>query len=149
MSITEIFPTQLTWQWSLNMIKVLWCRFQKWMGTFTILLVERSSERELFRYLSNQVFAVRTFINTKAMSVNFFLKCWKINLDLKNAAKNWEKAFSFPYDCIWIGIVNLSLLRIGYFSLAANELTSSPKIWHVNKRELFQLNCLGSDQLIW
>ena len=28
-------------------------------------------------------------------------------------------------------------------------LTSSTKIWHVNKRDFFRLNWLGSDQRIW
>ena len=67
----------------------------------------------------------------------------------KIASKNWGKKFCFWVNCIWIGIVNLSLLRTGYFSSAANVLTSSPKILHVNKREFFQLNQLGKNQLIW
>ena len=33
--------------------------------------------------------------------------------------------------------------------MAANVLTSSPKIWHVYKRDLFQLNWPRSDQWIW
>ena len=58
--------------------------------------------------------------------------------------------FFFYYDnYIWIGIVKLSLLRTGYFSSAANVLTSSPKIFHVNKKDFFQLNWLGSDEWIW
>ena len=67
----------------------------------------------------------------------------------KNAAKNWEIDFSFLDNYIWIGIVKLSLLRTGYFSSAANVLTSSPKIWHVNKRDFFQLIRLGSYERIW
>ena len=78
-----------------------------------------------------------------------FSKCLKFKLDLKNASKNWEKVFSFWDNCIWIDIVKLSLLRTGYFSLAANVLTSSTKIWHVNKRDFFQLNWIGSDKWIW
>ena len=34
-------------------------------------------------------------------------------------------------------------------SSAANVLTRSQKIWHVLKRNVFQLNWLGSDQSIW
>ena len=111
------FRTQFPCQWPINMIKVLWCRFQQCLGTFTILLVEASSETGLFRHLSDYVFGVR-------------------------------KIFSFWDNCIWIGIVKLSLLRTGYFSSVANVLTSSPKIWHVNKRDFLQLNCLSSDQWI-
>ena len=80
---------------------------------------------------------------------SFYSKFIKFNLAFKNGAKSWEKVFCLWDNCIWIGIVKLSLLRTGYFSSAANVLTSSPKIWHVNKRDFFQLNWLGSDQWIW
>ena len=51
-----------------------------------------------------------------------------------------EKKFCFWDNCIWIGIVKLSHLRTWYFSSAANVLTSSPKIFHVNKGDLLQLS---------
>ena len=70
----------------------------------------------------------------------FDSKFLKFNLNFKNAAKNSERVFSFSDNCIWIGIVKLSLLRTQYFSSAANVLTSSPKILHVNKRDFFQLS---------
>ena len=73
----------------------------------------------------------------------------KFKLDLENRAKNGEKLLCSWDNCIWICIVKLSLLRAGYFSSAAYMLTSSPEIWPVNKRDFFQLNWLGSDQLIW
>ena len=134
----------------MNMKKGLWCRLQHCLRTFTMFLVEGSSETWLFRHLSNHVFGVRNFGNTKAARVIFFFsKCSKFSLDFKNAAKNWEKLFSFRDNCIWIGIVKLSLLRTGYFSLTANVLTSSPKILHVNKRHFFTLNWFGSGQWIW
>ena len=59
---------------------------------------------------------------------SFFLKYLKFNLDFENALKNWEKVFCFRDNCIWIGIIKLSLLRRGYFSLVRNDLTSCPKI---------------------
>ena len=71
---------------------------------------------------------------------SFVSRCSKSNLDFKNVAKNSEKDFCFWDNCIWIGIVKLSLLRTGYFSSAANVLRSSPKIWHVNKRDFFKFN---------
>ena len=80
---------------------------------------------------------------------SFDSKCLKFNVDFKNAAKNWEKVFCFWDNCIWIGIVKLSLVRAGYFSLAGNVLTSSHRIWLMANRDFFQLNCLGSDQWIW
>ena len=238
----------------MNMIKVMWCRFQQCLGTFTMLLFEGSSKMGFFRHLSNHVFRVRSFGNIKAMrgiSVSkrskfkldfkngakswenvfsfsdnciwigivilsllrtgyfwlaanlltrnfwydadfnsawtllpcwlskgplkqdfsdiylstfldsviseiqklwgstFFSRCVKFNLDFRNTAKNWAKNFCYLDNCIWIGIVKLCHLRTGYFSSAANVLTSSPKIWHVNKRDFFQLNFLGSDRWIW
>ena len=122
----------------MNMIMVLWCRFQQCLGTFTMLLVEGSSETGLFRHLSDYVFGVRNFEITKSMRASFLSKCSKFHLDFKNAAKNGEKVFSIRDNCMWIGIVKLSLLRRGYFSSAANVLTSSPKICHVNKRNFLE-----------
>ena len=80
---------------------------------------------------------------------SFFSKYSKFNQDFKNAARNSEKVFCFWDNCISIGIVKLSLLRTGYFSLTMNVLTSSPKILHVNKADFFQRNWLGSDHWIW
>ena len=116
---------------------MLWCRFQEFLGTFTMLLVEGSSETGLFRHWSDYVFGVRNFENTKSTRVIFFPK---FNLDFKNAAQNWEKVFCFWGNCIRIDIVKVSLLRTGYLKSASNVLTSSPKIWHVNKRDFFRLN---------
>ena len=131
------------------MIKVLWCRFQQCFSTFSMLLVEGSSPTGHFRHLSTHDFGLRNFRNTKAMRVIFFSRCLKINLDFKNAAKNWEKDFCFWDNCICIAIVKLSQLKTRYTFSAANILTSSPKILHVNKREFFQLNGLSSDQWIF
>ena len=135
----RLFRTQFSCQWLLNRIKVLWLRFQQCLCTFTMLIVEGSSEMGVFRHLSNQ----------KAVTVIFHSKCLKFNIDFKKAAKNSEKVFYFWDHCIWIGIVKLSQCRTRYFSSAANLLRSSPKIWHANKRDLFQLNFLCSDWWIW
>ena len=129
----------------MNTIKVLWCRFQQCFGTCAMLLVEASSKSRLFRHLSNHVFGVRNFGNTKVMMVIFFFKVFKISKRFQKCSKNFEKKICFRDNCIWIGIINSSLWRIRYFSLAANVLTSSPKISHVNKRDFFQRNFLCSD----
>ena len=76
---------------------------------------------------------------------SFLSKCSKFHLDFKNAVKNWQKVLCFWDNCIWIGIVKLSLLRRGYFSSVANVLTSSPKKSHAIKRDFFEHNFLGSD----
>ena len=145
MSIGEIFWTQLPCQLPMNMTMVLWCRFQGCLGTFNILFVEASSETGLFRHLSDYDFGVRNFQNAKSMRVIFF-KCLKVNLDFKNGAKNWQKAFNFSGNWIGIGVVKLSLWRARYFSSAANVLRSSPKILHIEKRDFFQPIFLGSYQ---
>ena len=124
--------------------------FQQFFGhVYHILLVEGSSETGLFRHLSNHVFRVRNFGNTKAVRVIFFFKTFKIYSRFPKCSKKFKKVFCLWDNCIWIDIVKLSLLTTGYFSLAANVLTSSPKIWNVNKRKFFGLNFLPSDQWIW
>ena len=70
------------------MIKVLWFRFQQCLGTFTMLLVEGSSQTGLSRHLYDYVFGVRNLGNTKSMRLNFFSKCLKLHVDFKNAGKN-------------------------------------------------------------
>ena len=109
------------------MIKVLRCRFQQCLATFTKLLLERFSQTGLFRHLYDYDFGVRNF-------------------KLQNP---WEKLFCFWDSCIWTGIVKLSLLRRGYFSSPANVLANTPKILQVDKREFFQLNWLGRGQWVW
>ena len=145
----RLFPTQLTWQGSVNMVKVLWCRFQKGWARFSWCFSKAPLKRNFLGiYLT-------TFSNSVILKIQSLWgsspssKYLKFHVDFKNAAKNCEKVFSFPDTCIWIGIVKLSLLRTGYFSSAANVLTSSPKIWHVNKRDFFEQDFLASDQWTW
>ena len=144
-----LFPTQLTWQWSMNMIKMLSCRFQQWFRRFSMLLVEGSSKTRLFRHFSEYLFGVHNFEVTKSMTILFFVKMFEIWSILQKCCKNFTKCFCFWDNCIWIGIVNLSLLRTGYFSWAANVLRSSPKNGHSRNRDFYQLNWLGSNQWIW
>ena len=81
---------------------------------------------------------------------SFFVSKYLIfHLDFKNSVKNSGKVLCFWENCIWIGIVKFSLLRTWYSSTAANVLTSSPKILHVDKRDFFQLNLFSSDRWIW
>ena len=85
--------------------------------------------------------------NLRASS--FFPKCLKFKLNLKKSARNCQKMLCFWHNCIWIAIVKLSLLRTRYFSSATSVLISSPKILHVNERDIFQFNWLATDQWIW
>ena len=118
------------------------------LGTFTILLVEASSETGLFRHLSDYVFGVRNFEITKSMSIIFFVKMFKILARFQKCSKKLTKVLCFCHSWIWIGIVKLPLLRTGYLSSAANVLTSSPSMWPLKNREFFQLDQLGIVQSI-
>ena len=130
----------------MKMIKTMWWRCEPCLGTFTMLLVEASSETGLFRHLSNHVFRVRNFGNTKAVRIIFCSKMFKIESRFQKCSQKLREIFCFWDNSIWIGIVKLSLLGTGKFSSASNVLTSSPKIFHVNKRDFFQLNWPCSDQ---
>ena len=149
MSKRATFSNSIDLAVNINMIKVMWCRFEQCLGTFTMLLVEGSSEKGLFRHLSNHVFRVCNFGNEKAVCVIFFSKIFKTYIRFQKCSKKCWKVYCFLDNCISIGTIKLCLLRTGYFSSAHNKLTSSPKIWQVNKTDFFQLNWLGSDQRIW
>ena len=62
--------------------------------------------------------------------------------------KNWEKAFCFLDNCIWIGCVNWSLVRRVNLWPVVNALTNRQKILHITKRDIFQLHSLHIDQEI-
>ena len=131
------------------LIKMLSLIFQQWFGWFTMLLVGRFSGTRLFRHLSDYVFGGRNLANTKSMKVIFFSKYLKFTLYFKNEGKKGVKVSCFWDNWIWIGIVKLSLVRAGYFSLAGIVLTSSHRIWLMTNKDFFQVNCLGRDQWIW
>ena len=65
------------------------------LGKVTKVLVDGSSQTWLFRHLSKYVLRVRKFEKTKAARVIFSPKMFKIELDFKKSAKNWEKSFGF------------------------------------------------------
>ena len=146
MSLTETFSNSIDLVVINESGKGTVIQIEQCLGTFTMLLVEGPSENWLFRHLPDYVFGVCNLGNTKAKRVIIYSKYIRLNLDLKDTAKKWEKVFWFGDNCIWICIVNLSLLRTGYFPSEANLLTRSLKIFHVNKRDFFQVNWLGRHQ---
>ena len=93
--IDFVFPTQLTWQLSFDVIKVLWFRFQQCWGMFTMLLVEGFSQTHFFRHLSDYVLGVRNFVKTKSMKVMFFFKIFKIYCRFRKSSKKFRKSFLF------------------------------------------------------
>ena len=68
------------------------CKFQQYLGTSAMMLIEGSSETGLFRHLSNHVFGVRNFENTKSMRVTFLSKCLNLN-SISKLLKKIDKKF--------------------------------------------------------
>ena len=112
-----------------------------------MLLLRRTSKTGPFRHFSGHVFRGRNFLNTKSLRIIFFSEISKSAF--QKFSQQFKKFFCFWDNCIWIGLIKLSLLRTGYFSSASNVLTSIPKIWHANKRDFVGHNFLASDQWIW
>ena len=52
----DFFQTELPFQWSINMVKLLSFKFQQCFGLFLMLLVKGSCKTGLFRHISNNVF---------------------------------------------------------------------------------------------
>ena len=82
-------------------------------------------------------------------------KCLKNPISQDPSISNMVKVAKHSWNLHSIFIIlielndKLSLLKTGYFSLEANVLASSPKIWNVKNKGILQLNWLGSDQWIW
>ena len=63
------------------MVKVLSWRFHKCFGFFKMLIVKGYSETGLLREWLNQVFDSLKFESTLAMTIIFFSKCLKLDVD--------------------------------------------------------------------
>ena len=136
-----LFVTQLTWFFDED--------FKSSWSPLTSSFLKGPLEREFWDiYMTMFSESVISEIQNLWGS-SFFSKCSTFKLDFESAAKTGEKRFSSWDNCISIGIVKLSLLRTGSFSLAANVLPSYPQIFHVNQRDFFQLSWLCNDHSIW
>ena len=62
----------------MNRKKVLSCRFQQRFGTLTMLLLQGFPVTGRLRHLSDHVYAVHKFGDTKSMRVIFFFNKFKI-----------------------------------------------------------------------
>ena len=131
------------------MLMMLALNLNHCFGPFAMLPVEGSSQTTLFRDLSNPLFGVLNFGNSEAMRVTLFRKCWKFDVDLKNAHKNSEKVFCFCDKCISIVPIESFLLRREYLSSIVNDFTKSLKNLHLTKSVFFKLSYFQSDQWIW
>ena len=59
---------------------------------------------------------------------DFFLKVFKFLSAFQKWWKSWEKAFCFLDNWIWIGCINLSLLRRENLWSTVNVFTNSPRV---------------------
>ena len=73
----------------------------------TILLLQASSEMEPFRHLSDYVFGVCNFENTKSMRVILFFKMFKIETTSQKYSKGAEKKV-FDSEIIASQLVSLN-----------------------------------------
>ena len=71
----------------MNLIKMLWCRFGQSFRTFTMLLVEETSEMGFFTDLSDYVFRVHNFLNTKSIYL-FIYSLFNVHNYRKNTVYN-------------------------------------------------------------
>ena len=69
-------------------------------------------------------FTVCNFENRLAMTIKFFLKCLKFDVNARNGTKNWEKGFRFLDNCICIGSSKFSQFQRLYLSSVVNVLTN-------------------------
>ena len=149
--VTRRHPFQLNY---LHSDQWIWQSSCRWDGISILpdllcCLSKRPLKRDFLDIYLTTYFGVRNFGNASAMKVSIFWKYSKFNLDLKNPPKNWEKAFCFWDNCIWICCVKVPLLTREYFSSAVYVLTNSFEIFHGTKRDPIQLNYLHSVQWIW
>ena len=91
------------------MIKVLWWRFQKYLGPFTVLLVDGSFETELFRHLYHHLFRVCKFGNRKISRVIFFFQNVQ-NLILISKMQKKSRFFFVVFEIIASQLVSLNFL---------------------------------------
>ena len=126
----------------INMVKVLSSRFKQCFGAFTMLVVEGCSGTGRFRHLSNLVFQSPSFHKHISYEGHPFLKMLKIKSKFTKCKRKLRKGFRFWDNSIWKCWNKLDLLGREYLSSAVNELTKSPKILHIIKRDFFDLNFL-------
>ena len=143
---TWLFPTQLPSKWSLNMVTVLWFRWEQCLNPFTMFPVKGYFKTGLFGHISNHVFRIGVISEINQLwGSSFFWKCSKFNVDFENIRKNSQKIVYFWDNGVRIGCVNLSLLRREYLSSAVNVLTNTYKALNLSKTDFFQVNYLQND----
>ena len=131
------------------MIKMLSFKCQQCLAHLSCCLLKVPLKRDFLNNYLTTFFGLCNLRHTSSITLIFFLKMLKYNLDFKNAETRSEQISCFWDNCIWIGCIKFSLLRREYLSSAVNVLKNSSKSFHISKRDFLQPNCLHYDQLIW
>ena len=74
------------------------------------------------------------------MTILFFSKCLKFDVDWRKRTNNSEKVGQFSDNWIWIGSCKFLQLWTGYLPSAVNVLTKSRKISPNSEGHIFQMN---------
>ena len=116
--------------------------------SFTCWLSIRAPNRRFLQRGLSKFFTVCNFGKSLAMSIIFFSKCLKFDLDSKNRKKkkNSEKLFCFSDNCIWIGNCKFSQSSTKYFPSTAYVLTNTLKTLHNTLGNIFKINVPQNDE---
>ena len=92
---------------------------------------------------------VCNFGNILAMTIFFFWKSFKFDVDSIKRTKIWGKKFRVEDNIIWIRNCKFSHSGTAHLSSAVNVSTNTPRISNSNKRVIFQMISPKSDEKIW
>ena len=129
-------------------MKVSSCRFCKSLVPFNILNVIGFSETVFFNSGLTKSLTVSNFRNKVAMTIIFFSKGLKFDVDSGNCTKESAILVGLKDNCISIKDFKFSEPGTGYLSLAVNVLRNTPKIQHITKGDIFQIRFSQSNEKI-
>ena len=131
------FLTQFGSEWRKSWLKLLFWRFEKFLGLLNMFTAKIFQKEALLYIDISASFGVDNFRKPWLMRVIFSTHHWKFHLYTKNAKNISQKVYSFFDNVIWVGNGRLSLLPREYSRLTVRLLTSSPKIWYLIIKKFF------------
>ena len=139
---------------SLRMIKKTWQKCshgnsRSICDAFTCSLSKRVLKRRFLESGLTKIFTVCNFANTLTVTIMFFSKCLKFDVDSGNGTKNQQKVYRFSDNCIWIGSCRFSQDWTGYLPSTGNVLTNTSNISPNTRGDIFQINFTENDKKTW
>ena len=116
---------------------------------FTCSLSKRVLKRRFLESGLTKIFTVCNFANTLTVTIMFFSKCLKFDVDSGNGTKNQQKVYRFSDNCIWIGSCRFSQDWTGYLPSTGNVLTNTSNISPNTRGDIFQINFTENDKKTW